>query len=174
MTYRELVQAVKAEIRAEHAAIEGTDDDVESRLYLFKPGTLIRDPLPPFLLSTVGAKDLTFKVIIPEVIKQHAFTMAATGLVVSKIEPPKPPDQQTDDEREALGRREIPEGWPDYSAWPTRDELAIDVYDAERHESWLARILRHSERKPELGVWRSAGVDNATGRVVDEIRSALR
>jgi hypothetical protein len=54
------------------------------------------------------------------------------------------------------------------------EDVLLSVFDAERHEAWLAEVTRDRTGRPTLGKWRLEGPDAMSGHWIDPIREAMR
>lgn len=54
------------------------------------------------------------------------------------------------------------------------EEVLLSVFDAERHEGWMATVTRSDDKGPAVGEWRLEGPDSLSGHWVDPIREIMR
>jgi hypothetical protein len=166
--YRSFVETVKRLVHTDWSEVRA--GDAPPALYAHREGCLHTVRIPGQWFGSLAAKEaLVRKVFVPLAsagCQKFATVNAAWGM-----EPGSPLAREIN----RLVEADAP--------IPAFDEMGLDglcedvllsVFDAERHEAWLAEVTRDRTGRPTLGKWRLEGPDAMSGHWIDPIREAMR
>lgn len=174
MTYRQVADHAKQ--RARLRRMSRADQDWPPEFYFLDKRGLHTERVPPgFFRDRETKTALIAKVVVPT-IKGAGVTIFAMTLTMMALREDHPMSKIIA-EREEAGSKTPTEGLPYFQDVPGAIEaLWVHIFDAERHEAWMAAIER-SSGPPRLGAFSLAGgaPDTLTGDYfIDPIKAALR
>lgn len=175
LTYREFVDEMKADVAREAQTLKGPEADWRPRVYFqgAKPDRPFQNvPIPMDLFSSTEVKEHLFLGL--------AAFIRATGIRLFGLQVTQYVSFVTLSDAESQQVFEdytMPSHLPMPSKDPDRLEVvSLNVFDAERHESWYAPMRRRRYARPLLDEWElfGEGPNSMIGLMVEPLIEALR
>jgi hypothetical protein len=172
MTYRQFVDASLNAVRNVGKSFTGPDDDWAPMALLDGPHGIVPAALSMEFFASDATKDALVCEHLPALIRSTQTRKLALVLSAWMSVVPRSPEVDAALDEGRYPSRVRP------SQDPNRQEIvSVSVYDAERAECHIARILRDGQGPPRLAKWSEAhiGPDELGGRFVDSrLLDALR
>jgi hypothetical protein len=174
MTYRQVADYVKQRQRLRHRDMTAPEDDWFPEAFFLRGERLHHAPVPTEWFDDRRSKEELWARFAALIQVGHVQVFAFT-LVMYMLTSEHPLGREMFD-REARGDQPTA-GMPRFQDIEGSIEgLHVHVFDAERHEDWMAQIKRAASGPPSLAPFELLGADAdmSWGDMIDPIKVALR